>query len=299
MILLFGGTGFLGASIAKCLSESYMEYIAVTRENSNLWRIKDVQGIHIIQSKIEEQCELITKFKPEIVVCANWIGVEKKLRNNLNIQLQNKNHILKLGIASVEAKVKKFIVLGSQDEISQSLDLILDDAKPSPASEYGSVKNSLKIELEKYFYNTESVLIWSRIFSIYGEFDLSDSLIPQMIRSAKSNKLFHLNEPFRRWSYLYQSDFASAVKEIILKINQNKTINIGNPKSIQILDIADLVVERLQEYNLDLKLVSNNRISHSLARIPDSATLTELGWAPKITLDYGIKRTINGIIKLV
>jgi nucleoside-diphosphate-sugar epimerase len=175
----------------------------------------------------------------------------------------------------------------------------LDDSRPNPASEYGNVKNSLKIKLEECFHKTNSVLIWARVFSIYGEFDLSNSLVPQMIRSAKAKEAFLIKEPFREWSYLYQSDFASAVMEIILKVNLNQTINIGNPKSVRISEITNLVVEELREYELELKLFSDFGPGTSVSWIPDSAKLADLGWSPKISLDYGIKRTINGIIKLV
>ena len=271
MILLFGGAGFLGASISKCLSESKIEFAVVTRETTDLWRIQDLQNIQIIRTNLEEQDELITRLKPETIVCANWIGVEKKLRSDISIQLPNEKHIIKLGRAAIEANVKKFVVLGSQDEISPSPDLILDDSRPNSTSEYGNVKNSLKTKLEEYFHKTNSVLIWARVFSIYGEFDLSDSLIPQMVRSAKSKKAFHIKEPFKEWSYLYQSDFANAVKEIILKVNLNQTINIGNPKSVRISEITNLVVEELREYELELKLLSEIGQGTSVPRIPDSA----------------------------
>ncbi len=297
--MIFGGGGFLGASIAKNLSESNLECVVVARENTDLWRIRQLRNIQVIRSKIGEQQGLIKSLKPETVVCANWIGVGKEQRSDRDIQLINKDSIIDLGRVSLETNVRKFLVLGSQAEISQSFESISDEVKPNPIDEYGIVKNTLKFELEKLFRNASSSLIWARVFSVYGEFDISKSLIPELIRHSKNKKPFQLNEPFKKWSYLYQSDFSDAIKSIILNLNKTETINVGNPEVTLVSDIANLVKEHLEEYGLYLDILSSQSMSPSISWIPDSLKLTKLGWFPKISVNYGVKRTVDAVMNRI
>ncbi len=293
MISVFGASGFLGSEICNALSSEGTRIDAVLRESSDPWRLESSAMLQ--RTRVEQHLwrDYLDEKKPQVVVAANWSGVRKDLRQDLKIQQENFELVMKLASHSKSAGVKKFITFGSQGEVRNSINPIDEHFTEPQGDAYGQMKSILGLKLRDYFENSQTQLIWVRPFSIYGPKDSNESLIPQMFQAAQSQTRFKISNPGLAWSALHISDFGSAIAKIVKAENLEGVINVGNPSPISIYEYAKAVEERLQEVfpawrGCDLRPKPEHE-----GKIPKVEKLRHLGWFPEINLKAGVEDTIN------
>ena len=167
------------------------------------------------------------------------------------------------------------------------------EEKDAPITEYGKTKVKLRSELFDIFDKGETRFVWGRIFSTYGPTDLGPWLIPNLIRSFILKKSFKLTSGLQEWSYLYNSDFAAAVSKIVENREIQGVVNIGNPESSRILDIAQIIAAEMKsETYLE---IGEALIRDDQGKImkPDMSELLSYGWSPKVELKTGLIETVR------
>ena len=102
------------------------------------------------------------------------------------------------------------------------------------------------VAYRKVFVNSSTEFVWGRIFSVYGEMDNPNWLIPSLITSLKRGEQFSLTSGNQDWSYLNVRDFVVAV-DLLRQYSdsKNQIVNIGNPVTIRILEVAEYVAKEL------------------------------------------------------
>lgn len=289
--IVFGANGFLGSVITKRLYDSGYEVLPIIRPGANISRLQDLGGTKILEVEASEWRKIVGEHKPSIVICAQWNGVLKQDRENLELQNSNIEPILNIAIATKESGAGNFICFGSQAEAKESTEPIFEEFYDSGTSAYGNAKTKLYKHLAFLFENSDCRFIWARVFSVYGPSDFSDSLLTRLFESQVSgNKLAILN-PSTLWSFLYQDDFASAIEQILNNPTVASIVNIGNPKFHEIREI----VAMCQGSTLG-DSVENKASSTNLGFFPDLTKLIAIGWTPTITLEEGIERTRKAFI---
>lgn len=285
-VIVFGANGFLGSLITMKLHNSGFQVLPVIRPGANKSRLRNLEGLMILEVESTKWSELITRHKPGIVICAQWSGVLRQDRENYEIQNKNIEPILKLANVSEESNVGTFICLGSQAEAEESMGFIEENFCNSGKTVYGIVKAELHSQLQTLFKRTNCRFIWARVFSVYGPSDFSDSLLVKMFESEKTNREFVVSNPSKYWSYLYEEDFASAIEQILKNFNISGCVNIGNPAFNQIREIVALWQGSSITDSIDFKTSQDN-----IGFFPDTEKLTTVGWKPLISLEAGIQGT--------
>jgi nucleoside-diphosphate-sugar epimerase len=289
LILVFGASGFLGSAITNKLAQDH-EVIAVVRPMSMVDRIVTSNNITVVTLNETSWPEVIQKYKPNIIICAQWNGVEKDTRNKEELQLSNIEPILKIAKEAKLHKIRKFVALGSQAESCISSEPIKESQIDSGDSWYGKSKSLLNKSLRELFSDSETSLIWARVFSVYGPGESRDSIIPSIAKCNENGEVFSIHEPNRLWSFLFIDDFASAIESTLAIEAEYKVLNIANPNLSTIREICTCLENARVEFkNEDMKLVDGF--------FPDTQTLTALGWRPKVDLKVGCRISWNHLIK--
>lgn len=132
-----------------------------------------------------------------------------------------------------------------------------------------------------------------RIFNTYGpRMRLDDGrVIPNFIKQALRGKdlTVHGNGEQTR-SFCFVSDMINGLVAL-MNADIQTPVNIGNPDERSILELAELIIE---EAGSESGIVHEDRPPQDPeVRCPDiSKAERELGWAPEISLQDGIKRTL-------
>lgn len=284
--LVFGANGFLGSAIANNLSLSGRNVIAAIRPDASQNQLTENLNLRIIRMSPNLWPKLLEDLKPMHVICAQWSGVQKNLRGDMHIQESNLKFIIELAEVVKSLSTSTFIALGSQAESTESKGLIMEELSTSGTSPYGRVKSRLCSELMSLFEDSPTRFIWARVFSVYGPSDKSESILMKLHKSELEGVFLNIDNPNSLWSFLYEDDFADAIKRVLESTKVSGVVNIGNPHLVEIQHIAD--TWRMSSHK------STEECDNDMAKegyFPMLGKLKSIGWMPKVSLEKGIHWT--------
>lgn len=292
-IIVTGASGFLGSWLCHHLSYRGYEVFAVIRPRETISRLGRFPKFEIFSYLESYWPSLIESIKPQVVISADWSGVDSASRNSPTIQMQNINRIKLLADASVVNNVKTFITFGSQAENGPinvpAKELNYDKATTA----YGKAKIELRKILEKTFRQTQTRFVWGRIFSTYGALDNPNWFLPSLINSLINNEIFSLTSGNQKWSYLHAYDFCRSISLLIEKDTVQGVVNIGNEETVIIRNIADYIGEILDKQPFLSIGTTEYRNDQVMLLQPVTSTLNGLGWKPLINTFQGIEDLVN------
>ena len=292
MISIFGVSGFLGSHIYNKLKLQGIDAHGICRPNSDLWRIgrftDDV--FRLSDAEIENY---IIKTRPSTVIASSWEGLRGSARNDFNLQLRNVNRVYHPAELCIKHEVGTFIAFGSQNEYIQQKAPIPETFSGFGSDEYGKAKVLLGKKLESLFLPSNTRFCWARPFSIYGPMDSMETLLAGMIRSALKDTDYQIASSRIPWSYLYVDDFVNAIEIIVKNSEIDGVINVGNPSSVYVKEIATQASGILSAMfptwpglKFEVEIVSNGRI-------PQIEKLHQFNWTPSTPLQIGLEITVN------
>ena len=236
-ILISGITGFAGSHLAENLISKNFIIIGLKRSNSNIWRCEEFKD-KIIWVDIDDEKKyqhIIKEIGIDVFIHCAWIGVESNERNSWELQVENLKFLSDLLLTSKNAHVKKILVFGSQSEYGQFDGKISESLIPSPLTAYAATKLAC-LELTKNFANINQIKwVWLRVFSLFGEKEGINWLIPNTLNSIRSNLKLELTPGEQKYAYLYIKDLAEIIQKLIEKNVDSGIYNISsnNPLSIK------------------------------------------------------------------
>jgi len=294
-VLITGASGFLGSWICRVLASDHQVF-GLVRETSELSRISDLKNVEIFRMDSNLWTSCIAELRPDVLILNHWAGVNNQNRNDPH-QIKNVVAIQKMADAAVIAGVKTVIGVGSQAELGPVQSIISEIELDNPTTAYGRAKVNTRLAIEELIKGTEVRFIWMRIFSTYGPLDVGSWLIPNIVNSLVHNREMGLTKGEQQWSYLHAYDLASAFRTVIEKPGLKGAVNVGNPQTISVHEVASVIGEILEKKEL-LRFGALDYRSDQVMRLePLCETLLSAGWSPQISFDEGIRQTIDWLQK--
>lgn len=308
-ILVTGGTGFIGSWIVRELVEQG-NFVRVLDDNSR----GRTDRLSEIQNDLDLQVGSIQNKDKVLKACD---GVDQVIHlayiNGTRSFYERPGEVMDVAVRgfltlvdAMRAQSVPMLVLASSSEVYQEpshfptteeVNMVVPDLT-NPRFSYGLGK----IFQEYYSYHTMSFLDQLLIFrphNIYGP-DMGDlHVIPQLIAKcslAKSEEMeFRIEgDGSQTRSFCYISDFIDGFNSV-LKLGSHKTVyNIGNDSEVSILEVAQKI-SALMGYMGKIGTSDIPRGS-TFRRLPDISRLRKLGYSPKIDLDQGLAKCIEGFV---
>lgn len=291
-IVITGATSFIGIHLIQEWIKEDCEIIAVIRRNSpNANRILNHSAVRIIELNMEEYDQL-----PGLIGSADcfyhlaWEGARQPYRDDPVLQQKNYFCTIEAFHAAQETGCSFFLGSGSQAEYGIMTGLVDEETLCQPVTEYGKQKLHCFETLSEMADKTEMKFIWTRIFSIYGLFDYSGTLVMQCLRKMQKNERIEMTEGTQLWDFLHVHDAARAMKAFALSDCEN---------GVYILASGDH--RPLREYVIEMKETLNSESELVFGAIPygrngpvnltpnPQKTMNALGWKPEISFSSGIK----------
>ena len=300
-IIVTGATSMIGISIIEaCLKNNVSIIYAVVRPNTTkLYRIPKDSRIHIIKCDIDEYENLpkLINGNCDVFYHIAWSATGTNRNDDVIEQSKNIEYTLEALKSAKKLNCKKFIGAGSQAEYGRlDIEKISEASPINPVQSYGIAKyaaGKLGLNLAK---KLEIDFIWVRIFSIYGPYDKSSTMIASTIQKLMNNEPTSFTLGEQRWDFLYSSDAGNAFYLIGEKSIGNNVYCLGSGEARQ-----------LKEYIITIGNIVNPNNELGIGKIPYSkdqvmnlcADITKLksdtGWYPIVTFEDGIKSIIEYI----
>ncbi len=132
-----------------------------------------------------------------------------------------------------------------------------------------------------------------RFSNVYGRYDISDRLIPLLIRQNRGNKDCIVFGEEKALSFTYLDDAVEGILRGIAHFEKakNKSYNIGFPKATRIMDIAKLLQKKMGARNRIV--LEKTRVGEVEKFCPDiSLAQKMLGFKPLVPIEEGLEKAL-------
>jgi GDP-L-fucose synthase len=295
-ILVAGATGLAGSAIVRELTRIGRSVVGISSKDVDLL---DRNATY----------NYLNKLKPNAVIDAAAKVGGISANNNYPVEFLSKNIRIQTNLidAAHSAKVEKFVFLASSCVYPKNCpqpikeEYVLTGALESTNSAYAIAKLA-GLELIKA-YRKEFGHKWISVMptNLYGpndNFDLESShvfpaLIRKFIEAKKSNAssvdLWGTGKPRRE--FLHVDDLAKAIIVCLDGYDSDQQINIGTGIDLTVATLAEKIAENTGfsgSINWDVA-----REDGTPQKVLDIQKITNLGWKPTISLDQGVKLTVE------
>ena len=307
-ILVTGAGGFIGSHLAEELVRQGEEVRAFVRYNSRDERglleelpqdiqnqievvpgdLKDPEGVR----KAVQGCHKIFHLGALIAIPYSYVHPFDFIQTNVI----GTAHLLN---ACLNHENLDRIVLTSTSEVYGTAQYIpIDEKHPLRAqSPYAASKIAADKLAESYYLSFGLPIATLRPFNTFGPRQSLRAIIPTIISQAIDGKGIRLGNTKPRRDFLFVRDTVQGfVKVGRCEKAVGKVINIGTGEDISIEELAKIIFDRMGK-RMEIK-VEDRRIrpekSEVMQLLSDTRLAKEiLGWAPRYTLEDGLKETIE------
>lgn len=302
-ILITGATGFIGSHLTRKLMEEGFKVGIIKRENSNVWRIRDlVNKISIYNADlrdIDKIFEAFFHFKPDVIFhLATYYAIEHEPQEVSLMVDTNILGTINLLEASKKFNVKLFVNTSSCFVYQESKNKLRENSELSPLNLYALTK--IQAEQACSFYTKKHGLrtITFRLFSPYGPADHERRLIPYAIKNFIEEKKLRLTTGKQKWDFVYIDDIVDAYLKLLNIPNlpiKHEIFNIGTGNAISIREVISRLKEIIgSDIEPEWGVIPHRKNEIWFLCADINKTKDFLKWKPKILiLQKGLEITVN------
>jgi len=296
--LITGGAGFIGSHMSEKLISLGHEVVCF--DSLSTGKMENVRG-KFIKGDANNINDLRPVFEQNnfdgVFHYAATVGVKKTIENPLMV-LDDVKGIINILELSLEFSKPKVVFSSSSEIYGEPKEIPeREDGEISPEMPYAVVKLIGEKFLEAYYKEHGLKTCSLRFFNVYGSRQESGGygfVVGMFIKRVLNNEspiVFGDGSQTRDFVYIDDNIEASWLAMQSDKAN-GQVINIGAGKPITILELANKIIS-LAGSNLKPEFKENTRID-IIHRCPKIDKMVELlGFKPKVSLDEGLKKTIE------
>jgi len=303
-LLITGGLGFIGSNLVDSLSKKNHKIKILTKTFSKKNNIKNsydkVEIEKINLTNFKRLGQIIEKFKPDIIIhlagnTSHSKSFEEPLEDidsNSKTTLFMLEKIRELGLSCKFVLGSTFIVIGKPTKLP-----VTESTPCNPTTIYGTNKLASEHFCKIYHdvYGLDTVIF--RITNSYGP--------REQVISTKNAVNFLIYEAFNRKEisiynkgkffrdFIYIDDVVSGINVILKKGKSGELYWISSGKKTWFYEFANIL-----EKNTNCKVVYPKTPTYTKKVdvgnfIVNNVKLRKLGWSPKISINVGIKKTLD------
>ncbi|MHA1413972.1 MAG: dTDP-glucose 4,6-dehydratase [Promethearchaeota archaeon] len=309
-ILVTGGMGFIGSNFIRFVlnSDTNMKVVNVDKLTyaGNLENLKDVEKQ--FQKRYIFYRGDICNFKR-----LNKIFLKEKIdfiinfaaESHVDRSIQNPSIFCKTNVLGTQTllnlariyEIQRYIQI-STDEVYGALTMesppFIENTPLAPNSPYSASKASADLLVRAYYKTFNLPTIITRCSNNYGPYQYPEKLIPLMILNALNNKKLPIyGDGLNIRDWIHVEDHCQAIKTVLMKGKIGEVYNIGGDCEISNIELVRKILKILNKPESLITFVKD-RPGHDFRYSINHEKITrELNWKPKITLEEGLKSTID------
>ncbi|MEG4862577.1 MULTISPECIES: dTDP-glucose 4,6-dehydratase [unclassified Microcoleus] len=326
-LLVTGGAGFIGSNFVHHWCSSYpgdrvivLDALTYAGNRETLATLEGKENFRFVQGDIgdralvdsllkQENINIVAHFAAESHVDRSIIGpaafVQTNIVGTFTLLEAFRKHFEATDDSSLKAQMRFLHV--STDEVYGSLGpddpAFTETTAYSPNSPYSASKAGSDHLARAYFHTYGLPTIITNCSNNYGPYHFPEKLIPLMCINMLLGKplpVYGDGQNVRDW--LYVLDHCRALDAVIHRGKPGETYNVGGNNEVKNLDLVKMLCQLMDELAEDLparpceQLISfvKDRAGHDRRYAIDASKIeTELGWTPSVTVEEGLRQTVE------
>jgi UDP-glucose 4-epimerase len=301
-VLVTGGSGFIGSHLVHRLHKEGAE-VGVTVRYGNVVkneRLRDIySGIHVIEADLRNRgaLEQVRDFNPQIVfhlAAYNHVGESfTQVEECFDVNAKGSANIL-----DTCRKVEKFIYISTSEVYGEQASVpFVETMTPNPISPYAITKyaGEMYCRLVQKIVDDPSRIVVLRPFNAFGPYQSSKAIIPELIINCLQGNPIRTTkgEQTREFNFV-----GNLVDGMIRAANHQGVIegpiNLAKGEEVAIRDLVQMIA-KLTDTKSSIEIGALPYRPTEIWRMYADANRarTELGWVPPVSLEEGLKITID------
>lgn len=287
-ILVTGASGFIGTHLCRRLCQDGAELHAISRMNQPesetglRWWLGDLADAKAVR-------KMVASIKPDVIFhLAGYPVGSRDLEHVLPSFRSNLMSTVNLLTVASEIGCRRLVLTGSLEEPDRDLNAV-------PSSPYAASKWSCSAYARMSHALYQLPVVIARLFMVYGpaQQDLK-KLIPYVIGSLLRGESPQLAGGQRKVDWIYVDDVVEALLAAAhVKDTEGCTLDVGSGRLTSIRSVVEQITCMINPMIKPQFGALANR-PHEQIRVADTTTTSHLtGWKPTISLDEGLRRTID------
>ena len=303
-LLITGGLGFVGSHLVDSLVKKNHKIMILTKTLSKKKNIKKsakkIQIEKIDLTNFQQLGKIIEKFKPDVIIhlagnashSKSFENPLKDIDSNAKTTLFMLEKIRKLNTQCKFILGSTFIVIGKPKKLP-----VNENTPCNPTTIYGT--NRLSSEYFCKIYH-EVYGLHTNIFRITNSYGPREQIIPKknavnflIYKSFKKEEISIYNQGKLFRDFIYIDDVISGINIILKKGKSGELYWISSGKRTWFYEFGDILEKttgckvKYSETPVYTKKVDVGNF------VVSNSKLRKLGWSPKISVDVGVKKTLE------
>lgn len=298
--LVIGGGGFIGAHLVSSLLATGRQVTVLGRKQAAASKLPVGAAYQAGDfGQRDVLCELLDRHQ-EVVHLAYATVPNTSFENPLADLLQNLPPTVQL-LSEMAARNQKLVLVSSGGTVyGEAIHLpIREDHPTRPISPYGVTKLTLENYAHLYSVTHGLKFICVRPANAYGEGQRpfgGQGFIATAMASALARRPIKVYGPTGVVrDYIYVTDLVAGIVSALEHGRLSETYNIGSGRGLSNMDVLKSIFPLMQEAGHSLQVEHwPERVFDVKANVLDSSKLHEhTGWAPQISFESGLHRTLD------
>lgn len=294
-MLVTGASGFVGAQVVRALLAAGHDVGALVSPGSAAERLREVgEQVTLLRGDFYDEAglrEAIAAWPPEVCIHLAWYvepGQYLKSLRNADALAATLRLIPLLG----EAGCRRFVGVGTCFEYDVERGWLREDGPTRPETIYAAAKLSLGLVGAQVAAAVGMQFAWARLFYLHGPREDPRRVVPALILSLLAGKPFPATAGEQVRDYLCLEDVASAFVALA-ETNSEGVFNIASGSPLTMAHLLKTTAEIMgQAELLELGAVPYRPWEPRFI-CGDNSRLCALGWAPRFTLEEGLRATAD------
>jgi dTDP-glucose 4,6-dehydratase len=309
-VLLTGAAGFIGSNLLQYLFDKYPDYHFLVLDaltyagnhknipdyiqkskNFEFW-YGDVTNPYIV-NELMERSHLVVHLAAETHVARSIFDNTKFFTTDVIGTQTLMNALIKC------PQIERFIHISSSEVYGTAEGDFMSEQHPlNPRSPYAGAKAGADRLVYSYWCCQDVPAVILRPFNNYGPRQHLEKMTPRFITSAIKNEPLTVHgDGCAQRDWIYVEDNCEAIDRALHVDNfdsiKNQVINIGTGRSVQVLDMASIILKEMNRSPDMISYVGNRPGQVDLHRATTAKAKELLGWEPKTPVVDGLRKTIE------
>ncbi|HBO68701.1 MAG TPA: dTDP-glucose 4,6-dehydratase [Deltaproteobacteria bacterium] len=306
-LLVAGGAGFIGSNFIRHLLGAHGDWQVVNVDiltyAGNLANLADLSGDGRYRFVRADICDaariegIVAEAAPDAIV--NFAAETHVDRSIADPSLFLRTNVLGTQVlldAARKAAVARYVQI-STDEVYGSLGAtgkFTEQSPLRPNSPYAASKTAGDLLARAYFRTYGTPAIVTRCSNNYGPYQFPEKLIPffvTLLAAGKPVPVYGDGGNVRDW--IHVDDHSRAVEAVLLRGKPGEIYNIGGGNERTNIEITKLLLSAMGKPESMMAFVPDRPGHDRRYAIDDGRVRTELGVAPRVPFEEGLRATVR------